>query len=113
MSEQKDLNELRTKLLSVCEESGLAIKFDVEEYELEPAQDDTFTALKEMNPNCAVAVGIKDDYMQRIFMLDQVGANQYHFVEVSQDYMYISQVSQVSDGVWDLDEIETRPGENW
>jgi len=113
MNEQQDLKKLQTKLLSVCEESGLVIKFEVDEYELEPTQEDTFTALRDMNPNCAVAVGIKDYYMRRIFMLDQVGTNQYHFVEVSQDYMYISQVSQASDGIWDLYEIETRPGENW
>ncbi|HCG6971623.1 hypothetical protein WOC06_08835 [Vibrio parahaemolyticus] len=113
MSEKQGFTELQIKLLSVCEESGLAIKFDVEEYELEPTQEDTFSNLKEMNPNCAVAVGIKDEYMKRIFMLDQVGSNEYHFVEVSQDYMYISQVSQADDGIWDLYEIETRPGENW
>ncbi|MEK2129270.1 hypothetical protein WOB94_11150 [Vibrio parahaemolyticus] len=113
MNEKQDFTELQTKLLSVCEESGLTIKFDVEEYDLEPAQEDTFLDLKKHNSNCAVAVGIKEEYMQRIFLLDEVDFNTYHFVEVSQNYMYISQVSQADDGVWELDEIETRSGEYW
>ncbi|PFG55728.1 hypothetical protein ATG66_2044 [Vibrio sp. ES.051] len=113
MNEKQGFTELQTKLLSVCEESGLTIKFDIEEYELEPTQEDTFLVLKEMNPNCAVAVGIKDEYIQRIFMLGLLALNEYEFVEISQNYMYISEVSQADDGVWELDEIETRAGNNW
>lgn len=113
MSEQQHFSDLQKKILSVCEESGLELKFEVEEHELEPSQEDTFLTLRKMNPHCAVAVGIKDDYMQRIFMLDKVGDNVYHFAELSQNYTYISQVSLADDGIWDLDELDNAEGENW
>lgn len=113
MNPSKELLELQNKLLSVCAEANLLIKFEVGEYELEPAQDEAFFDLKENNPDCAVCVGIKDDYMQRIFLLDRLGANEFAFVEISQGYQFFNIASLGEDGIWDLNVVETREGDNW
>lgn len=113
MNSSKELLELQKKLQSVCAETDLLIKFEVGEYELEPTQDDAFLDIKANNPECAVAVGIKDEYMQRIFVLSHMGSNDFIFVEISQNYQFMNKAVLAEDGVWDLDVIETREGDNW
>ncbi|MCL9775727.1 hypothetical protein [Vibrio methylphosphonaticus] len=107
------LKQLQSVLADICQESDLLLKFEVDEYELEPAQDDTFLDVKENNPDCAVAVGIGNEYMQRVFVLDEIESNVYSFVEISQKHAFFNVALRAEDGIWDINVIETREGENW
>nr|VVV04458.1 hypothetical protein AW0309160_01853 [Aliivibrio wodanis] len=108
-----ELEELQGKLLRLASEANLELKLEVEEYELEPAQDDIHDELKSTYPKAAIAMGFHNEYLQRFFVLNYIENEIFEFIEMSRNNIFISSATQADDGEWDLDKNDEKPGEYW
>ncbi len=110
-----ELKQLKNTLLHLCEEAQLDLRFEPRQGELSNAQEFAFLDLKEHNPDAAVALGFQGKSLARIFFLAELedGANAYVFAEIAQNFRAYNYATLADDGVWDIDEIETRQGANW
>ncbi|MUK70186.1 hypothetical protein [Aliivibrio fischeri] len=108
-----ELEILQEKLLKLASEANLELKLEVEEYELEPAQDDIHDELKSAYPDAAIVMGFHNEYLQRFFVLNYIENKTFEFIEMSRSNIFTSFATEADDGEWDLDERETRKGEYW